>query len=40
MGKGTNRKYHNVDLAWKTNLGQRDKIETSENNEPLPWAYD
>jgi|TARA_R100001460_G_scaffold26146_1_gene52790 hypothetical protein len=29
-------------LIWlgKQILGQRDKIETSENNEPLPWAYD
>ena len=21
-------------------LGQKDKIETSENNDPLPWSYD
>jgi len=29
-------------LIWlgKQMLGQRDKIETSENNEPLPWSYD
>jgi len=29
-------------LIWlgKQMLGQKDKIETSENNEPLPWSYD
>ena len=29
-------------LIWlgKQLLGQKDKIETSENNEPLPWSYD
>lgn len=29
-------------LIWlgKQMLGQSDKIETSENNEPLPWTYD
>jgi len=29
-------------LIWlgKQLLGQRDKIETSENNDPLPWSYD
>jgi len=29
-------------LIWlgKQMLGQRDKIETSENNQPLPWSYD
>tara|TARA_X000001382_G_scaffold130890_1_gene127628 strand:- start:3656 stop:3976 length:321 start_codon:yes stop_codon:yes gene_type:complete len=29
-------------LIWlgKQMLGQKDKLETSENNEPLPWSYD
>src|SRR5210317_774714 len=29
-------------LIWlgKQMLGQKDKIETSENNNPLPWSYD
>lgn len=29
-------------LIWlgKQMLGQKDKIETSENNDPLPWSYD
>jgi len=29
-------------LIWlgKQLLGQKDKIETSENNDPLPWSYD
>jgi len=29
-------------LIWlgKQMLGQKDKIETSENNEPMPWSYD
>jgi hypothetical protein len=29
-------------LIWlgKQMLGQRDKIETSENNDPLPWSND
>ena len=29
-------------LIWlgKQMLGQKDKIETSENHKPLPWSYD
>jgi len=29
-------------LIWlgKQILGQKEKIETSENNDPLPWSYD
>ena len=29
-------------LIWlgKQMLGQKDKIETSEENTPLPWSYD
>jgi len=29
-------------LIWlgKQMLGQKDKLETSENNDPLPWSYD
>lgn len=33
---------HSTMLIWlgKQYLGQKDRIETTENNEPLPWSLD
>ena len=33
---------HTTMLIWlgKQYLGQKDRIETIENNEPLPWSFD